>query len=104
MMLPETMSDARIQCRRTRCKMNRPANFPLRFGRTEDEPAHGAIDSVADVPAFSYAGATKRMQPDLEKAAAAPRGRVRRYLPWLGMLFLIWLLSRYDLRAAAEAF
>ena len=36
--------------------------------------------------------------------ADTPKPRWRKYLPWLGLLLLGWLLSRFDLRALGRAF
>jgi glycosyltransferase 2 family protein len=44
------------------------------------------------------------MQPDLETAASSPRPAWRRYLPWVGVLLLGWVFSRFDLRAVGDAF
>lgn len=39
-----------------------------------------------------------------EMLAARPQPAWRRYLPWLGLLLLAWVLSRFDLRALGAAF
>jgi len=44
------------------------------------------------------------MQRDLERAASSPRPVWRRYLPWVGLLLLGWVFSRFDLRAVGDAF
>jgi uncharacterized membrane protein YbhN (UPF0104 family) len=43
-------------------------------------------------------------QPVLEAGATPALPRWRRYLPWLGLLLLAWLLSRFDMHALARAF
>jgi uncharacterized membrane protein YbhN (UPF0104 family) len=44
------------------------------------------------------------MQRELETVAAARVPRWRRYLPWLGLLLLCWVLSRFDLPTIGAAF
>jgi uncharacterized membrane protein YbhN (UPF0104 family) len=44
------------------------------------------------------------MQEKLEATPPAPPPRFRRYLPWLGLLLLAWVLSRFDLAALSAAF
>jgi glycosyltransferase 2 family protein len=44
------------------------------------------------------------MSSELQTASPGRAARVRRYLPWLGLLLLAWVLSRFDLRALGDAF
>jgi uncharacterized membrane protein YbhN (UPF0104 family) len=44
------------------------------------------------------------MQTPQEAAPPSRATNARRYLPWLGLLLLLWVLSRFDLEALGEAF